>query len=55
MRELAAKNLTHLANDRLSPNAENARNPETDPITEEEPARRISMLKKSIRNADIEE
>ena len=44
MRGLAAKNLTQLANDWLSQDKENARNPETDPITEEELARRISMV-----------
>ena len=44
MRELAAKNLTQLANEWLSQDDENARNPETDPITEEELARRISMV-----------
>ena len=41
MRELAAKNLTELANNWLSQDEENPRNPETDPITEEEFARRI--------------
>ena len=44
MRELAAKDLTELANNWLSQDEENARNPETDPITEEELARRISMV-----------
>lgn len=44
MRDLAAKNLTQLANDWLSQDEENARNPKTDPITEEELARRISMI-----------
>ena len=44
MRELAAKNLTGLANDWLSQDEENARDPETDPITEEELTRRISMM-----------
>ena len=43
MRDLAAKNLTELANNWLSQDEENPRNPETDPITEEELARRISM------------
>ena len=43
MRELAAKNLTELANNWLSQDEENPRDPETDPITEEELARRISM------------
>ena len=43
MRELAAKNLTELANSWLSQDEENPRNPETDPITEEELARRISI------------
>ena len=37
MRELAAKNLTELANNWLSQDEENPRAPETDPITEEEP------------------
>ena len=36
MRELAAKNLTELANNWLSQDEETPRNPETDPITEEE-------------------
>jgi len=44
MRELAAKNLTELANNWLSQDEENPCNPETDPITEEELARRISMI-----------
>lgn len=44
MRDLAAKNLTQLANDWLSQDEGNARNPKTDPITEEELARRISMI-----------
>jgi len=44
MRDLAAKNLTELANDWLSEDEETARDPETDPITEEELARRISLL-----------
>lgn len=44
MRDLAAKNLTQLANDWLSQDEENARNPKTDPITEEELTRRISMI-----------
>jgi len=44
MRNLAAKNLTGLANDWLSEDEETARDPETDPITEEELARRISLL-----------
>ena len=35
MRELAAKNLTELANNWLSQDKENPRNPETDPITED--------------------
>ena len=48
MRELAAKNLTGLANDWLSQDEENPRNPETDPITEEEFARRISMTSLSV-------
>ena len=43
MRELAAKNLTELANNWLSQDEENPRNPKTAPITEEELARRISM------------
>ena len=48
MRELAAKNLTGLANEWLSQDDENARNPETDPITEEELVRRISMTSLSV-------
>ena len=48
MRELAAKNLTGLANDWLSQDEENPRNPATDPITEEEFARRISMTSLSV-------
>lgn len=48
MRELAAKNLTGLANDWLSQDEENPRNPETDPITEAELARRISMTSLSV-------
>lgn len=48
MRDLAAKNLTGLANDWLSQDEENPRNPETDPITEEELARRISMTSLSV-------
>ena len=48
MRELAAKNLTELANNWLSQDEENPRNPETDPITEEELARRISMTSLSV-------
>ena len=44
MRDLAARNLTGLANDWLAQDEENARDPETDPITEEELARRISLL-----------
>ena len=44
MREFAAKSLTGLANDWLSQDEENPRNPETDPITEEELARRISLI-----------
>ena len=48
MRELAAKNLTGLANDWLSQDEENPRDPETDPITEEELARRISMTSLSV-------
>ena len=48
MRELAAKNLTGMANDWLSQDEENPRNPETDPITEEELARRISMTSLSV-------
>ena len=48
MRELAAKNLTELANEWLSQDNENARNPETDPITEEELVRRISMTSLSV-------
>ncbi len=48
MRELAAKDLTELANNWLSQDEENPRNPETDPITEEELARRISMTSLSV-------
>ena len=48
MRELAAKNLTELANSWLSQDEENPRDPETDPITEEEFARRISMASLSV-------
>ena len=48
MRELAAKNLTELANNWLSQDEENPRDPETDPITEEELARRISMTSLSV-------
>jgi len=48
MRDLAAKNLTELANNWLSQDEENPRNPETDPITEEELARRISMTSLSV-------
>ena len=48
MRELAAKNLTELANDWLSQDEENPRNPETDPITEDELARRISITSLSV-------
>lgn len=44
MRELAANNLTQLANEWLSQDDENARNPEIDPITEEEFAWRIRMV-----------
>lgn len=44
MRDLAAKNLTGLANDWLAQDEEDPRDPETDPITEEELARRISLL-----------
>ena len=49
MRELAAKNLTDSEIARwLSQDEENPRNPETDPITEEELARRISMTSLSV-------
>lgn len=48
MREFAAKELTGLANDWLSQDEENPRDPETDPITEEELARRISMTSLSV-------
>ena len=44
MREFAAKSLTGLANDWLSQDEENPRNPETDPITEEDLARRICLF-----------
>ena len=43
MRELAAKKLTELANNWLSQDEENPRNPQTDPITEDEFAMRISL------------
>ena len=48
MRELAAKNLTELANNWLSQDEENPRDPEPNPITEEELARRISMTSLSV-------
>ena len=48
MRELAAKNLTELANNWLSQDEENPRNPETDTITEDELARRISLTSLSV-------
>ena len=48
MRELAAKNLIELANNWLSQDEENPRNPETDPITEDELARRISLTSLSV-------
>lgn len=48
MRELAAKNLTGLANNWLSQDEEASRDPKTDPITEEELARRISMTSLSV-------
>ena len=48
MRELAAKNLTELANNWLSQDEENPRDPETDPITEEELARRISLTSLAV-------
>ena len=44
MREFAAGKLTQLANSWLSQDEENARDPKTDPITEEELAMRISMV-----------
>ena len=44
MREFAAKNLTGLANDWLSQDEENARDPETAPVTAEELAQRISLI-----------
>ena len=43
MREFAAKKNTETANNWLSQDEENARDPKTNPITEEEFARRISM------------
>ena len=43
-----SKNLTELANNWLSQDEGNPRNPETDPITEEELARRISMTSLSV-------
>ena len=48
MREFAAKELTGLANNWLSQDEENPRNPETDPITEDELARRISLTSLSV-------
>ena len=48
MRELAAKNLTELANNWLSQDEENSRNPETSPITCEEFVRRICMTSLSV-------
>ena len=48
MRELVAKNLTELANNWLSQDEENPRNPETDTITEDELARRISLKSQSV-------
>ena len=48
MRELTAKNLTELANDWLSQDDENPRDPKTAPITKEELAKRISMLNLSV-------
>ena len=48
MRELAAKNLTELANNWLSQDEEDPRDPETDPITEEERARR-DVYKRQIQ------
>ena len=43
MREFAAKKNTETANNWLSQDEENARDPKTNPITEEEFARRISL------------
>ena len=48
MRELVAKNLTGLSNNWLSQDEENPRDPKTDPITEEELARRIGMTSLSV-------
>lgn len=48
MRKLAARNLTGLANDWLAQDEEDPRDPETDPITEEELARRISLLNLTV-------
>ena len=48
LRDFAAKKLTSPANEWLSQDEENPRNPETDPITEEELARRISMINLSV-------
>lgn len=48
MRELAAKSLTELANNWLSQDDENPRNPEIDPITEDELAQRISITSLSV-------
>ena len=48
MRALAAKHLTGLANDCLSLDAEDPRDPEKDPISEEEFARRLQMTSLSV-------
>jgi hypothetical protein len=48
LRAMAAQKLTGLANNWLSQDEENPRDPETNPITEEELARRISMTSLSV-------
>ena len=48
LRELAAKKLTELANEWLADNDQTDRNPEKDPITEEEFGRRIILTEFSV-------
>lgn len=48
MREFAANELTQLANDWLTQDEENSRDEKTNPITEEEFARRISMTELTV-------
>ena len=48
MREFAARELARLANEWLSQDEENPRDPQASPITEEEFARRISMTSLSV-------